>query len=85
MGSKSYKCVRVWAWQEQMEALGMQMRGQEAKKRYAFWETQPVAQFDDEEAAAQVTASCTALEGPEVVLLTGREGSLPLSAGGTHR
>ena len=41
--------------QEQMAALALQARSaQEPKKRYAFWETQPVSQFD--ETAASVSA-----------------------------
>ena len=40
--------------QEQMAALALQARSaQEPKKRYAFWETQPVSQFDETAASVR--------------------------------
>ena len=38
--------------EQQVQALQQQQRTDEPKQSYAFWETQPVAQFKDAEGAA---------------------------------
>lgn len=39
--------------EQQVQALQQQQRTDEPKQSYAFWETQPVAQFNDRGGAAQ--------------------------------
>ncbi len=50
-GLKLYRtetgCMCMQGIQDQLDSLQLDQQGNEPKKSYAFWETQPVAQFNE--------------------------------------